>query len=92
MTDLDHDGPTLQVTPVRPRRRLSPRRRLANAVLGASAAGGCGAITVWLAAPPDRVVPWFVGGMALLGAALGYRHGRGVVRSAGRALLEAIDG
>jgi hypothetical protein len=42
-----------------------------------------------LAAPPDRIVPWFIGGMALLGATLGYRYGRGVVRAAGAAFLEA---
>lgn len=78
--------------PVRRRRPPSLPRRIANAALGAIASGAAGGATVWLAAPPDRIVPWFVGGMALLGAALGFRYGRGVVRSAGQALLEAMDG
>ena len=76
----------------KPPRDIPWPRRLANAALGALAAGGAGAATVWLAAPPDRVVPWFVGGMAALGAALGYRHGRGVARAAAQALWEASDG
>ena len=74
-----------------PRRRtpVARTRRVVNAVIGALAAGAAGAAAVWLAAPPDRVVPWIVALMAALGAGLGYRHGRGVVRAAGEALVSA---
>lgn len=85
--------PTSFDTPVgtRPRgRRPLPRtRRIANACIGALAGGAAGAAAGWLAFPPDRIVPWIIGTLALLGAALGYRHGRGVVRAAARSLFAA---
>lgn len=80
---------TSQDTVKRHRRPVSRARRVANAVIGALAGGAAGAATAWLAAQPDRIVPWVVGILALLGAWLGYRHGRGVARAAAQSLFEA---
>ena len=76
-----------------PSRRGAPSswRRAGHAALGAASAGVAGGLTVLLAAPPTFIIPWFVGGLALLGAGLGYRHGRGVMRAAASAFAEASN-
>ena len=80
---------TSQDTVGRRRRPVSRARRVGNAVIGALAGAAAGAAATWLATSPDRIVPWIVGTLALLGAGLGYRYGRGVVRAAGQSLWEA---
>ena len=90
---LAKPGDALHSSPM-PRRPtpVARTRRVVNTVIGALGAGAAGAAAVWLAAPPDRVAPWIIAIMALLGAGLGYRHGRGVATAAGKALLgAAID-
>ena len=85
--DMPADTPA--GTHVRRRRPPSRTRRIMNACIGAVAGGAAGAATVWLAAPPDRFAPWFIGLLTLLGATLGYRYGQGVVRAATQSLFEA---
>ena len=73
----------------RRRRPLTLRRRLGNALLGALS----GAVAGWLAvvfAEVEGVLPrWIIGVLAALGAAFGYRYGRGVVAATFKALGEA---
>lgn len=85
--DVPVDEPT--DTRLRRRRPASRARRIVNAGIGAVAGGAAGAATVWLAAPPDRFAPWFIGLLTLLGATLGYRYGRGVVRATALSFRDA---
>jgi hypothetical protein len=57
-------------------------RRLADAAVGAVSCGLAGALAVWLADPSGFPLALGVGGLALLGAALGYRWGRGIAEVA----------
>ena len=66
-------------------------RRATNAVLGGLSGGAAAWVTVWLAEPGDFPARWFIAGLALLGAGLGYRYGRHVVRATWDAFCEAFD-
>jgi hypothetical protein len=76
-----------------------PRRRaptfaglLARAAVGAASGAAAGAATVWLAGLPPGWPAWpLVVGLAVIGAALGWRHGLGVVRATAEAFAEAAE-
>jgi len=74
------------------RRAATVRRRLGNVVLGAGSGGTAGWLAAVLAGVDGILLWWIMGGLAALGAAFGYRYGRGVVKATFKALGDAADG
>ena len=67
------------------------RRRLGNVALGAASGGVAGWLTVKVAGVDGVFIWWIIGALAALGAAFGYRYGRGVVKATFKALSEAAN-
>ena len=77
--------------PTRRPRMLSAFGRVEGAVLGAVSGGVAGWLTVWWGGVGGVLHWWFIGGLAVLAAALGYRYGRGVVVATFKAFGDAAE-
>ena len=73
------------------RRAATVRWRLGNVILGAGSGGAAGWLAALLAGVDGMLLWWIMGGLAALGAAFGYRYGRGVVKATFKALGEAAE-